>query len=77
MRSIYAISVVLALSTPTTAQTLSSKDGVTVPRSGVLKPDSSAEKHIDGIDGRAPLPCDGMLDQNRKCVVRFSGSHAF
>ena len=77
MRPIYAISVVLALSTPTMAQTLSNRDGVSVPRDGVLKPKSSAEEHIDVIDGRAILPCDGVLDQNRKCVVRFSGSHAF
>lgn len=77
MRPIYAISVALALSTPTMAQTISNKDDVSIPRDGVLKSDSSTGEHIDGIDGREPLPCDGVLDQNRKCVIIFSGPHLF
>ena len=77
MRSIYAISVVLALSTPAMAQTLLSKDGVSVSKDGVLKPKSSTEERIDQIDGRTLLPCDRMLVQSRKCVVRLSGSHSF
>ena len=77
MRPICVISVVLALSTPTMAQTLSNKDGASIPSDGVLKPSSSTKERVDSMDGRAPLPCDGILDQNKKCVVRFSGSHLF
>ena len=63
MKPYHAILVVFALSTPTMAQAISNENGTSTPNDNVLRPNSSAKKRVDGIDGRAPLPCDGKVDK--------------